>query len=515
MSSPLRCKVAGVSRPVDWAPLAGSDPVPGDPDRVEDLGRHYRKVAATINEAATKLRRIAANYHDVESDAVDAVRSNAQKVADDITRAHERYDGVGQALAGYAPQLRDAQSESIAALRQAKDAEAAQVGANRAAEAAQSRVDAAAPAADTTADQGDHRRALGAAEAAGDALVAARRRLNAAIETRDQAAQRAMGGINDVKNSGDLNDSAWDNWGAKVVKVIVKVADAVAVVAGILALVSLLIPGIGPVLAALFGTIALAASLVSLAGNLALAPTGYAEWSDVMWSVAGVLSFGIGRAAIAGLKVSVKGARGAARIAAGRWAGASPAVRGAAGLSRSGSSSRAIKDMLGTRSTPMSRNAARDLVRASTAQRMAPSLGDFGRNLRAVPGEFADNVRTVRSAGWSGVKSDVLQTRQNVALQAHQVMSGDGVQALLRASGEAPTAAGLDDLGKVSDIIRSGAEVTEQVNYVTAHSIVFTLSTTYGAFDAVRGTSEFVGKLREPSAAEQLHLPEAGEAGRP
>lgn len=504
-----------MNRPVDWSPLAGSDPVPGDPDRVEELGRHYRKVAATINEAAAKLRRIAAGYDGMESDSVDAVRANAEKVADDIIRAHERYDGVGQALTGYAPQLRDAQSESVAALRQAKDAEAAQASANRTAEAAQARVDSAAPGADTTADQGDHRRAQGAAEAAGDALTAARKRLNHATEARDRAAQRAIGGINEVKNSGDLNDNWWDNWGAKVVKAIVKVADAVAMVFGVLALLSLLIPGIGPVLAAFFGTIALAASLVSLAGNLALAPTGYAEWSDVMWSVAGVLSFGIGRAAIAGLKVSVKGARGAARMAAGRWAGQSPAIRGATGLSRSRSSSRAIKDMLGTRSTPMSRDAAERLVKASTGQKVAPSLADFGRNLRAMPGEFADNVRSVRSAGWSGVKSDVLQTPQNVALQAQRVMSGDGVQALLRASGEAPTAAGLDHLGKVSDTIRSGAEVTEQLNYVTAHSIVFTLSTTYGAFDAVRGTSEFVGKLREPSAAEQLHLPEAGEAGRP
>jgi hypothetical protein len=408
--------------------------------------------------------------------------------------------------------LRDAQSESIAALRQAKDAEAAQVGANRAAEAAQSRVDAAAPAADTTADQGDHRRALGAAEAAGDALVAARRRLNAAIETRDQAAQRAMGGINDVKNSGDLNDSAWDNWGAKVVKVIVKVADAVAVVAGILALVSLLIPGIGPVLAALFGTIALAASLVSLAGNLALAPTGYAEWSDVMWSVAGVLSFGIGRAAIAGLKVSVKGARGAARMAAGRWAGASPAVRGAAGLSRSGSSSRAIKDMLGTR-TPMSRNAARDLVRASTAQRMAPSLGDFGRSLRTMPGEFADNASAVRSAGWSGVKSDVLQTGQNVRSQAQQVMSGDGLQALLRASSEADTAAGLGDLGRVSETIRSGAEVGEHMKSVNVQAIGFTSSNLFAPVEATRNVSTFVEDLLEKPSAEQLNLTHANEAG--
>ncbi|MPZ66622.1 MAG: hypothetical protein GEU83_14295 [Pseudonocardiaceae bacterium] len=501
-----------MNRPVDWAPLAGSDPVPGDPDRVADLGRHYRKVAATISDAAAKLRRIAANYHDMDSDAVDAVRDNAQKVADDITRAHERYDGVGQALAGYAPHLRDAQSESAAALRQAKDAEAAQASASQKAEAAQARVDTATQGVDTTADQGDQRRALGAAEAAGDALTAARRRLDAAIETRGRAAQRAMGGINEVKNSGDLNDSWWDNWGAKVVKVIVTIADAVAVVAGILALISLFIPVIGPALAALFGTIALAAGLVSLAGNLALASTGYAEWSAVMWSVAGVLSFGVGRAAVAALKVSVKGARGAARMAAGRWAGQSPAVRGAAGLSQR-SSSKAIKEMLGTR-TPMSKNAAKGLVKASAAQKYAPSFAEFGRSLRAMPGEFAENLQTVRSAGLSGTVDALRQTPQHVQLQAQQVMSGDGVQALLRAGGEAPTAAGLDDLGRVSDTIRSGAEVGEHMKYVKINEFTFTASILFGAGDTARGTAEFVGDLREPSPAEQLHLPATAEASQ-
>jgi hypothetical protein len=501
-----------LSRPVDWTPLAGGDPVPGDPDRVEQLGRHYRKVAATIRDAATKLRQLA-DHNDMKSDAVDAVRSNAHKVADDITRAHERYDGVGQALVGYAPQLRDAQVESVAALRQAQDAAAAQASADRVAAAAQARIDTAPENADATADQGDHRRALAAADAAGDALATARRRLDAAIETRDVAAQRAIAGINEVKNSGDLNDSWWDNWGAKVVKVIVKVADAVAVVFGVLALVSLLIPVIGPALAAILGTIALAGGLISLAGNLALAPTGYAERSDVVWSMLGALSFGVGRAAVAGLKVSVKGARGAARMAAGRWAGQSPAVREAAGLSRSRSSAKAIEEILGTR-TPMSRISAQRLVNASTGQKYAPSLGEFGRNLRAMPGEFSNNVRTVRSAGWSGTVDALRQTPQHVRLQAQQVTSGDGVQALLRASGNSSAAANLDDLGRVSDTVRSGAEVGEHLNYVRAHSIAFTLSTGYGVFDTARGTNDLVGKLRQPPPAEQLHLSGAAEIDR-
>ena len=100
-----------MSRPRDWSPLACIDPVPGDPDRVEWLGKHYRQVAWAISDTARKLRQIA-DHQDMQSEAVEAFRNIAREVANDINRAHERYDGVGRALVGYAPELRDAQSAS-------------------------------------------------------------------------------------------------------------------------------------------------------------------------------------------------------------------------------------------------------------------------------------------------------------------------------------------------------------------------------------------------------------------
>ncbi len=501
-----------MSRPVDWLPLRGSDPVPGDPDRVEQLGKHYRRVAEAINDAARKLRQIA-DHNDMQSDAVDAFRNNARKVADDISRAHERYDGVGQALVHYAPVLRDAQSESLAALTDAKNAQADLDTANRLANAAHERIATAPAGVDTTVDQGAYRRANDAAAAAGRAKEAAERRLEEATKARDTAADLARSRILDVKDSGDLNDSAWDNWGTKVVKAIVKVADIVAVVFGFLALIALFIPVIGPALAAIFGTIALVASLFSLVGNLALAWTGYGEWSEVVWAAIAVLSFGVGRAAVAGLRVSVAGARGAARMAAGRWAGQSPAVRAAAGLSDSRSSMGAIRAMLGTRAL-MSKNAAERLAKASLGQKYAPSSAEFGSSIRAIPGEFVDNLRTVRSAGWSGVADALRQTPQHVWLQAQQGRSADGMQALLRASGEADTAASLDDLGRVSDKIRSGAEVGQHMKYVDAQSAAFATSTGYSLVDIGVNTNKLVADWLRPSPAEQLHLTDSAEAGR-
>ncbi|MGH3875105.1 MAG: putative T7SS-secreted protein [Pseudonocardiaceae bacterium] len=472
-------------RPVDWSPLAGSDPVPGDPDRVEQLGKHYRRVASAISDAATKLRRIA-DHQDMQSEAVDAFRNTARDVADDISRAHERYDGVGRALTGYAAQLREAQSESAAALVQAKQAEKDLGTANRLARGAQARIHASSESADTTADQGAHRRALAAAETAGDDLAAARRRLSRATDARDAAARRAMDLVKDVKDSGDLNDGWWDNWGAKIVKKIVKIADMVALIAGVLALLVGWIPVIGQALAAVLGTIALVASLVSLLGNIALAATGDGEWSAVAWSAIGVLSFGIGRAAIGALRVSAQGVRGASRLAAGRLAAQSPAARAAVGLPSSSNSMTAIRSLLGT-ANPMSRHAARAAAQRSLEQGFVPSISNIGRSLRAIPGEFGTDIRTLRNADWGDALS-----------QARQGRSSD----LLQSLGEHGAAADLKSVSKIDEVVRAGDEVAPHLRQLQAQQGVFVGTVAYGMYENYRNLEGLVA----PSAAEELRL---------
>lgn len=204
----------------------------------------------------------------MHSEAVAAFRSTAYQVAADIVRAHERYDGVGRALLGYAPQLRDAQAESVAALRQAQYAEAELVAANRQAEAAQARVTAAAPGAEATIAAGDHRRASATAEAAGDALVAARRRLQQAVDARDMAAQRALRQVDDLIASADLNDDWWDNSGGKVVAAIAEGADRVAATTAYLA-------GVFAAVGSVSGRVALAA-LEGDDGDLSVGDVGHA-----------------------------------------------------------------------------------------------------------------------------------------------------------------------------------------------------------------------------------------------
>lgn len=473
-------------RPVDWSPLASSDPVPGDPDQVEQLSKHYQQVALAISDAAAKLRRIA-EHQDMRSEAVEAFRDTAREVADDISRAHERYDGVGRALTGYAPELRDAQFESAAALVQAQAAEDDLVTANRLAHAAQARIHAAPAGADTTADQGDHRRALTAADAARDDLAAARRRLNRATESRDAAALRAMSLVEYVKDSGDLNDSWWDNWGAKIIKVIVKAADVVAVVAGVLALLVGWIPVIGQALAAILGTVALLASLVSLLGNIALAATGNGEWSDVAWSALGVLSFGVGRAAIGALRVSALGVRGASRLAAGRLAAQSVAARVAAGLPGSSNSMMAIRSMLGT-ANPLGRRMARTAVQRSLEQGFFPSASSIARSWRAMPGEFAGNVRTLRHADWGDA---LRQARQG------------GPRNLLQLFGEHDAAADLQEIKQIHSSVRASDEVAPHLRQLQTQQRVFYSTAVYNVYDISRTAA---GLRPSSSAAQELYL---------
>lgn len=494
-----------MSRPVDWSPLAGSDPVPGDPQRVEQLGKHYRRVAEAINDAARKLRQVA-DHNDMQSDAVEAFRNTAREVADDISRAHERYDGVAHALAGYAPALRDAQSESVGALTDAKNAESDLAAANRMANSAHSRITTAPAGADTTVDQGAYRRAIGAADAAGDALAAARRRLERATDARDTAANRARNLIHEVRDSGDLNDSWWDNWGAKVVKAIVKVADIVAVVAGVLALAVSWIPIIGQALAAILGTIALVAALVSLLGNLALASTGYAEWSEVAWSALGVLAFGLGRVAMTGVRAAAKGVRGGSRLAAGRLAAKSPATRAAAGLPASSNPMTAIRSMVGT-SNSMGRNAARDLAREAVAYR--PTVSSIGQNLRAIPGEFRSNLQTLRNADWGEA---MRQAPAALAEQGGSVVRGDFAEVGMRMFGEAGAA---DDLARINQLpqgIRASDDVAPHLSNLRTHTQDFIAAGGYSTFDIFRQTAGFVNS--EPPPAESLKLP-AASGGRP
>lgn len=484
-----------MSRPVDWSPLAGNDPVRGDPDRVEQVGRHYRQVAHAIETAAKKLREIA-EHPDMRSDAVDEFRKTANEVADKISKAHERYDGVGAALIEYAQPLREAQALSLQALGEAKDAEAAQLSANRAVDSAARAVSTVPVGADTSDARSAHARALGAADAAGQALAVAFDKVERARANRDAAADRAKARVEDVKDSGGLNDG-WRDDLAGVVKSIVKIADIVAVVCGLLALLVGWIPVIGQALAAILGTIALIAAIISLLGNLYLKSTGYADWSDVAWSALGVAAFGVGRIASAGFRSASGGVRGGSRLAAGRLAAQSSSARAAQGLPTGGSMS-AIRSMLGTGS-PISRNAARTMVSDAAAYRN--TAGSVYQNFRSIPSEFGSRLSTLSNpANWSAAMH---QAPGELATMVGNFRNMEFGQLGMRVLGEGGAA---DDLARANQLpgaIRGSDDVAPHLSNMNRWKGEHLAAGGYSMFDTVRQGNELTG----PSPAENLKIP--------
>lgn len=498
-----------MTRPADWTPIGRSqDPLPGDPDVVSTYGRHYQDVANAIDTAASRLRQIA-SMDDVESEAVAAVTELAGQVSDDISRASTRYREVGGALTVYAVSLDSAQATGDAALAAARAAQDDLSLANQQLTQARSELRQAQQRADTAAkdpnaapvDLTPYQRAVYRAgehaDSAQQDLQNAQRRLANAEHDRDDAAQRAVRSITDVEQVGDLNDSWWDDWGNKVVKVIADVASTIATVAGILSLVVGWIPVIGQALAAVLGTIALIASIVSLVANLSLALTGYGDWTDVLFDAISVATFGVGSAFAKGAKAAYSGARAATRLSAGKLAAQSASSRLAAGLP-GGSTGSALRALTGSRSLAnVSRNSARTVVKNAG---------------KVPPISWTAPFKT----GWSNVTAlkgqvSFIANPANLAAAARQ--TPQALRTLVKSPSLETFIANLtqeQELAQFVTLARSAhpaALATEQMAKATRLALVQGGAFTTGAtVDIIQAPSLFGGPTA-PTPAQTLHLP--------
>jgi len=341
-----------MGRPADWSPLAGADPVPGDPDEVAALGRRLRGTAAEIEQAAARLRTMCTDEF-WDSDAGQAFRQRSNDTAGKLAQAYTRYEATATALGTdsgdptpstaaqprYAGALSEAQRLSLQALTSAQDAAATQRQAMSQLHTAVATTTSGQPpvpgALDPslgllTPDSSGHlpvrpgeiseiTALKGRYNTAADQLAAARALLARAEQTRDQAAHHAAALISDVIGRDGLTDGFWDHITnfidehAGLLSTISKVAGWVATIAGTLALCVGWIPVVGQALAAVLGTIALIASVVLLIADGLLAIGGKGSWLDVGLDVIAVASFGLGRAATGAVKDSALLARSTAR----------------------------------------------------------------------------------------------------------------------------------------------------------------------------------------------------------
>ncbi|WP_233865074.1 DUF6531 domain-containing protein [Streptomyces sp. ST2-7A] len=281
-----------MARASDWSPVGlGSDPTPGDPERIERLGGELEEFADDVFTALGKVRSMGEEgaLATFVGESAEAYRDRFDKLPPDLDKLHTSYDLAAQALLTYAPKLREAQTDADRALSEAIEAReelsTAQSWLERATSALEDATEAAEPP-DEGEVAAEVRRALTDAESdQGDAETAvtdARGKLDLAIalagqakELREEAAAKCKADLEEASEAGIPNRKWWqkaadwvvDNWDT-----IVAVAKVVVAVVGIIAMI------IGGPLALLV----LAAALIVLADTL----IDYAHGDATLWDVA-------------------------------------------------------------------------------------------------------------------------------------------------------------------------------------------------------------------------------------
>lgn len=301
-------------RPVDWSPLSGSDPTPGDPQESAALARRAADTADEINRQASSLRKLA-NADWWDADAGREFSEEAEDLAGEMVKVHGRYATVGAQLDTYARALDTAQTETATALRQAKAAESTM----------QSHTtDLLEGVGKPTDEQRTaQRRQEDAYDGAAGALQAARTRMDNAVHDLDGVAQRTADAIKDASDD-DVKDGFWDKvkgfvsdhagFIKAVCDIIGKITTVIAVIALVLALT------IGAPFALLLAGAILTA--IALAGHTALWAAGEGSWVDVALDVFGLATFGIGGGLTrVGAKAGAQAVSAAGRVASAQATG--------------------------------------------------------------------------------------------------------------------------------------------------------------------------------------------------
>ena len=293
-------------RPTDWTPLAGSDPVPGDPDEVERAAKSLADMAEEITRQTANLRKLAtAEGWDAEAGLTFA--DSARELSGQLDQAHGRYRTAAGALKGYAPELRHAQSGADAALADAKQAQAT-MEAHRPPEYPP----AGSP---TPVEVNAERQRQYAYDEGAQALQAAHRKLRDATDHRDQHVDRAARAIREVIDDDGLKDSWWDKFTswvsehADLLRAIARIAELVATVLSVIALVVAFIPVLNFLTPVLLGLAALA-SAVALVCTTLLTLAGEASWTDVGLALLSVAAVGLSGTAVRVAARSGRFARG-------------------------------------------------------------------------------------------------------------------------------------------------------------------------------------------------------------
>lgn len=283
-----------MARPADWSPLAGSDPVPGDPAGILAEAAHLASVAEQIAGQVAVLRKIAGGQSGEKGQHAVKLQSAASDTAGQLDKATGRYRETAAALNAWVPELEYAQGQSLKALSQAQEAS----GRQRANQPIQR-----PPGTQATPSnqQEDQNRSKALSQANSD-LAAAQAMLAAAVSHRDQAAAQAANAIRGA--IGADSDSWWDDFTGALssawnwvkdhwVPLLKDLCTGLEILATVLAIVCLFIPGLDIVDVLLL--VAFGATVLATAGRGVLAATGNGSWLDFGLDVVACLTFGLSR----------------------------------------------------------------------------------------------------------------------------------------------------------------------------------------------------------------------------
>ncbi|MCA5895072.1 hypothetical protein LEP48_17215 [Isoptericola sp. NEAU-Y5] len=244
----------------------------GDAELVRTKGRKYQEIADAIGRATSTLAAIS-NDASTTAKSMDAMKTLADDVREDIAKATDRYRYTGDALVTYSSALDSAISQSETAATQIASIEDDLAAARTTANNAQSEVD------DLPSDAAD-----GDVDSANSTLATANSRVsnlegslsywqgrwNDAHGDKNSAAQTAKNSIDEVV-TGDkvhgLEDGFWDHVG-EVASFLYKALKIICDIAGILAIFLSWVPVLGQVLlvlAAIGSIIAIVEGIVKMA----------------------------------------------------------------------------------------------------------------------------------------------------------------------------------------------------------------------------------------------------------
>ncbi|GAA3026897.1 hypothetical protein [Microbacterium dextranolyticum] len=280
-------------------------PIGGDVAGIREHASRYRSTARAVSDAVEMLQAVIDASESETSEAVDALAGTIGDTKTFLSRIRERYEVAGSALTTFASELEHAQQQAESAILAHGAAQLrhsyAQRNLTEAREASRQTVDP-----DELAEATDAARRYSSMSATATTdLAQAESAYAAAVERVQRAGDAAASTISQTVSSDELNDSVWDNvldWVHQNAGWLKVVKDILTVVTAIVGVLSIFFPVLAP--------IALGLAVVSMGLSFLLASSGDGSWFDFALDAIGVLTFGVGTAALAGIKLGTVALRG-------------------------------------------------------------------------------------------------------------------------------------------------------------------------------------------------------------